>query len=38
MAEGAPRRAAGTFRTTDRPGLGIEPVDEVLGAPMFVVV
>jgi L-alanine-DL-glutamate epimerase-like enolase superfamily enzyme len=37
MADGAPRREGGVFRATDRPGLGIEPVEDVLGEPVFVV-
>jgi L-alanine-DL-glutamate epimerase-like enolase superfamily enzyme len=37
MADGAPRREGGVFRATDRPGLGIEPVQDVLGEPVFVV-
>jgi L-alanine-DL-glutamate epimerase-like enolase superfamily enzyme len=37
MANGAPRREGGKFRAADRPGLGIEPIDEVLGEPVFVV-
>ena len=36
-ATGAPRRANGTFRVSDAPGLGIEPLAEALGAPVFVV-
>ena len=37
MADGAPRREKGTFRTSDKPGLGVEPVDEVLGEAAFVI-
>ena len=36
-ATGAPRRVNGTFRAGEAPGLGIEPVAEALGAPLFVV-
>jgi len=35
IATGAPRREKGRMRPSDRPGLGIEPLPEVLGKPVF---
>jgi L-alanine-DL-glutamate epimerase-like enolase superfamily enzyme len=37
MANGAPRRKNGMFRTADKPGLGVEPIDEVLGEAAFTI-
>jgi L-alanine-DL-glutamate epimerase-like enolase superfamily enzyme len=34
IAEGAPQRVAGRMRAPDRPGLGVEPLSEVLGKPV----
>lgn len=36
IAEGAPKRIDGFMSASDAPGLGIEPIREVLGAPVFV--
>ena len=36
-AEGAPRREAGRMAAPDRPGLGVTPIPEALGAPVLVV-
>lgn len=35
IANGAPRRAGGTLAASERPGLGIEPLLEVLGEPVL---
>ena len=35
IAIGAPKRQNGTMRTSDRPGLGFEPIVEALGAPVL---
>jgi len=35
IATGAPRREKGRMRPSDRPGLGIEPLPDVLGKPVF---
>ena len=35
IAEGAPRREAGTMAASEAPGLGIEPLAEALGEPLF---
>ncbi|MGJ3264423.1 MAG: cis-3-hydroxy-L-proline dehydratase [Salinarimonas sp.] len=35
IAEGAPRRVGGTMTAPDRPGLGVEPRRDVLGAPVL---
>ena len=35
IATGAPRRVGGTITTTDRPGLGIEPIMDALGEPVL---
>lgn len=35
IASGAPKRVKGCMTTADRPGLGVEPVLEVLGAPVL---
>ena len=35
IATGAPRRVNGTMRASDMPGLGVEPIMEVLGAPVL---
>ena len=35
IAEGAPRREAGTMAASEAPGLGIEPLPEALGEPLF---
>ena len=35
-AEGAPRREAGRMAAPDRPGLGVVPIPEALGAPVLV--
>jgi L-alanine-DL-glutamate epimerase-like enolase superfamily enzyme len=37
IATGAPRRRAGRITAPDRPGLGPEPLKEVLGSPVFTV-
>jgi L-alanine-DL-glutamate epimerase-like enolase superfamily enzyme len=34
IADGAPMREAGRMRPSDRPGLGVEPLVEVLGEPV----
>ena len=34
IAEGAPKRVEGRMAPPDRPGLGIEPLMEVLGKPI----
>jgi L-alanine-DL-glutamate epimerase-like enolase superfamily enzyme len=34
IAEGAPKRVEGRMRASDRPGLGVEPLPEVLGEPL----
>lgn len=35
IARGAPKRVKGCMRASDRPGLGVEPVFERLGAPVL---
>ena len=35
IAEGAPQRSNGRITASDRPGLGIEPIVEALGAPVL---
>jgi L-alanine-DL-glutamate epimerase-like enolase superfamily enzyme len=35
IAVGAPRRSGGTMTAPDRPGLGVEPLFDVLGDPVF---
>ena len=37
IAKGAPRRVDGRMRPADAPGLGIEPIMDVLGQPLLVV-
>jgi L-alanine-DL-glutamate epimerase-like enolase superfamily enzyme len=37
IASGAPQRTGGTMTAADRPGLGLEPLFEVLGEPVLVV-
>ncbi len=37
IAEGAPRRKDGKLRTSDRPGLGIEPIMAALGNPVLTI-
>jgi L-alanine-DL-glutamate epimerase-like enolase superfamily enzyme len=37
MAAGAPRREGGMFHASDQPGLGVEPVSEVLGKPLLTI-
>ena len=34
MATGAPQKVKGRMKTTDKPGLGIEPIMSVLGRPV----
>jgi L-alanine-DL-glutamate epimerase-like enolase superfamily enzyme len=34
IADGAPKREKGRMRASDRPGLGVEPLPEVLGKPL----
>ena len=38
IAEGAPERVEGRMSAADRPGLGIEPIMETLGAPLVEIV
>lgn len=35
IADGAPKRTAGTLTVSDRPGLGCTPIREALGSPVF---
>lgn len=35
IAEGAPKRVQGRMKSSEKPGLGIEPRKEVLGEPIF---
>lgn len=35
IARGAPERVAGRMTASDRPGLGVEPLPDVLGEPVF---
>ena len=35
IAEGAPQRESGRMRAPDRPGLGVEPLRDVLGKPVI---
>ena len=35
IAQGAPRRVNGTMRASDAPGLGVEPIMDALGSPVF---
>ena len=36
-AEGAPRRAGGSLRAASTPGLGIRPLEQVLGSPVVLI-